>query len=162
MFNNQQDEMRDFSLLVNNQFLLNIVMAELPIIDYRSEVFTPNLLDNDTASHVIVRFTIADQREVSLSMVIAEVGEEFKCTTTLFLAPAIIAPIGSLENIDEFEEDLATPGTLQYSDEIPEQEVRTVNKTMVFRPTAKHGEVVVNETFIWLKEQIATAVSGVN
>ena len=43
-FQEYKDEIRDFSLLVNNQFLLDMVMKDIPIVDYKVEVMTDNIV----------------------------------------------------------------------------------------------------------------------
>ena len=166
-FKDYEDEIRDFSLLVNNQFLLALVMQEIPIIDYKVEVCTEDLMHKfGMIAFAEIRFLVANKDRYRLELrVMEDDGDDFKFLAMLYYPKAIIVPEGTLtdEDMDKFINDAATPAKIiEYKAPAPTTQYGTEEKVFYFRPTMNQGEVIVNELSIWLKEQIALKVSGLN
>jgi hypothetical protein len=166
-YKDYEDEIRDFSLLVNNQFLLALVMQEIPIIDYKVEVCTEDLIHKfGMIAFAEIRFLVANKDKYRLELrVLEEEGENFKFLAMLYYPKAFIVPKGTLTDadMDKFINDTASPGKI-IEHKVPPSGIQyaTEEKVFHFRPTMNQGEVIVNELSIWLKEQIALKVSGLN
>lgn len=162
-FKDYEDEIKDFSLLVNNQFLLSMVMQEIPIISYKMEVYTEDILQKfNMAAFTEIHFLVANKDKYKLELRIVESdGSDFKFIAVLFYE-AIIVPKGTISDDDlkEFMTDNAPGKILEY--EASKVEYNTEEKVFYFKPTMSQGEAIVNELSIWLKEQIALKVSGLN
>ena len=173
-FKDSPDEVKDFSLLVTNQLIIALIMNDIPVIDFKVEVFTKELLEkHKLACRSTTNFKVGDGRIFKLGVKIMEVEDEFssdfKMVVTLVFPVGYIVPEGTLtdEDIEKFQLETAPiPGrVLEYEGEKTTPIIGSIGseeKVFLFVPTMSQGEAVVNETFLWLKEQIAKKISGVN
>jgi len=166
-FEDYKDEVKDFSLLVNNQFIIALIMNDVPILSYKLEVFTDVLLAKGLASLTTINIRVNDDRLFALDIKIVESdSEDFKLILILTYPKEVIVPKGTLsdEDMKQFGLSMSKPAIFEItpSDPAPEIEFAKEVKTFYFRPTISQGEAIVNESFIWLKEQIMLKVSGVN
>lgn len=165
-FQEYKDEIRDFSLLVNNQFLLDMVMKDIPIVNYKVEVMTENIVDKfGMAAFSEITFLVLASIPFKLELrVLEDEGDDFKFHATLKYPDKFVVPEGTIseEDAKSFIEDKSEAKLLTIGANAPEVSISKEEKTFFFRPTMQQGEVIVNELSIWLKEQIALKVSGQN
>jgi len=168
-FKDSPDEIKDFSLLITNQLIIALIMNDIPVVNFKVEVFTKELLEkHKLACLSTTNFKVGDGRIFELEVKIVEIEDElssdFKMIVTLTYPMGYVVSEGILtdEDMEKFQLDTAPEKIMEYEGEKITPAIGSEEKVFLFIPTMSQGEAVVNETFLWLKEQIAKKISGVS
>ena len=123
-FKDSPDEVKDFSLLVTNQLIIALIMNDIPVVDFKVEVFTKELLEeHHLACLSATNFKGGDGRIFTLEVKIVEVEDtlssDFKMIVTLTYPVSYVVPEGSLtdEDMEKFQLDTAPGKIIEYKGE---------------------------------------------